>query len=113
MRAAIRTVRTDLFTVSSFDPGPLRPVASDHRDLHAVDRRERVEQAVPLLAAVPPDPELACRGAEVERRRLELVDVHRVAQDREEALLLRQTAGEPPPRAAAVLAAPDGGGAAR
>src|SRR2546425_13292675 len=25
---------------------------SHHRDLHAVDRRERVEQAVPLLAAV-------------------------------------------------------------
>src|SRR5712691_4658493 len=84
-----------------------------HRDLHAVDRRERVEQAVPLLAAVPSDPELSRRGAEVERRRLELVDVHRVAQDREEALLLRQTAGEPPPRAAAVLAAPDGGDAAR
>ena len=37
-----------------------------------------------------PDPELAGRGAEVERGRLQLVDVHRVAQHREEALLLRQ-----------------------
>src|SRR5205807_6591901 len=34
-------------------------VSSDHGDLHAVDRRERVEQAVPLLAAVAADPELS------------------------------------------------------
>src|SRR2546426_5076386 len=85
---------------------------SDHRDLHAVDRRQRVEQAVPLLAAVPPDPQLSRRGPEVERGRFELVDVHRVAQDREEALLLRHAAGELPPRAAAILAAPDRGSAA-
>src|SRR5262245_65631090 len=74
------------------------------RDLHAVDRRQRVEETVPLLAAVPPDPELARRGAEVERRRLLLVDVHRVAQHREIGLFLREAASEPAPRVAAVLA---------
>src|SRR5712692_6381276 len=93
-----------------FRPDGLRKGApslgSDHGDLHAVDRRERVEQAAPLLTAVSPDPELTGRGREVERGRLELVDVHRVALDREEALLLRQPAGEPPPRVATVFAAP-------
>ncbi len=78
-----------------------------------MDRREGVEQAAPLLATVSPNPELACRGPEVERGRFELVDVHRVALDREEAFLLRQPAGEPPPRATAVLASPDRGSAAR
>ena len=86
---------------------------SHHRNLHAVDRRERIEQAAPRLAAVSPDPELSGRGPEVERGRLELVDVHRVALDREEALLLRQAAGKPLPRAAAILAAPDRGRGAR
>ena len=82
---------------------------SHHRDLHAVDRRQRVEEATPFLAAVTTDPELAGRGAEVERGRAEVVDVHRVPQDREVALLLRHSACEPLPRAAAVLAAPDRG----
>src|SRR5213594_2969056 len=39
--------------------------ASRHGDLDAMDRRERVVQALPLLAAVAPDPELTGRGAEV------------------------------------------------
>src|SRR6516165_4670706 len=86
---------------------------SHHRDLQAVDRRQRVEEATPFLAAIATDPELAGRGAEVERGRAKVIDVHRVPQDREVALLLRQSACEPLPRAAAVLAAPDRGGAAR
>src|SRR2546425_618749 len=86
---------------------------SDHRDLDAVDRRERVEQAVPLLAAVATDPELARGGAEVERGRLQLVDGHRVAQDRVVGILLREAAGKTLPGAAAVLAAPHGRGAVR
>src|SRR5207237_1329424 len=94
-------------------PRLMAVVSSDHRNLHAVDRRERVEQAAPLLAAVAADPELSRRGPEIERGRLELVDVHRVALDREEALLLRQPAREPLPRTAAILAAPDRGCTAR
>src|SRR6266478_6469794 len=34
---------------------------SHHRDLHAVDGRQRIEEAAPLLAVIPPDPELAFR----------------------------------------------------
>src|SRR5438034_1172875 len=60
---------------------------SNHRDLDAVDGRERIEKAAPIFAAVAADPELSGRGPEVERGRLELVDGHRVALDREEALL--------------------------
>src|SRR5208282_5344039 len=86
---------------------------SHDRDLHAVDRRQRVEKATPFLAAVTTHPELPGRGAEVERGRAEVVDVHRVPQDREVGLLLRHSACEPFPRAAAVLAAPYRGGAAR
>src|SRR5437867_8999158 len=86
--------------------------SSDHRDLHAVDRRERVEQAAPVLAPIAAHPELTRRGPEVERGRAELVDVHRVALDGEEALLLRQPAREPPPGVAPVLAAPAPGGPA-
>src|SRR5262245_65905958 len=74
------------------------------RDLHAVDRRKRVEETVPLLAAVAPDPELTRRGSEVERRRLLLVDVHRVERDREVGVLLREAFGEPAPRSTGVLA---------
>src|SRR5262245_43743888 len=94
--------------VPSPDVSPRR-ASSHHRDLHVVDGRQRFEQAVPFLAALASDPELAGRGPEVERRRLEAVDVHRVALDREIALLLRQALREPAPRAAAVLAAPHGG----
>jgi hypothetical protein len=41
---------------------------SDHRHLHAVHRREGIEDAVPRLAAVAADPDLAGRRAEIERR---------------------------------------------
>src|SRR5262249_34288452 len=51
-------------------------------------------------------PELPSSGAEIERWRLEVVDRHRVAQDREVGLLLRQSLGELRPRLAAVFAAP-------
>ena len=40
---------------------------SHNRDLNAVDRRQRVKEAAPFLAAFTTDPELASRGAEVER----------------------------------------------
>src|SRR5262245_4811574 len=79
---------------------------SDHRDFHAVDGREGVEETAPLLAAVVADPESSGGGAEVERGRLQVVDVHRIALNREETLLLWQAAGEPLPRVTAVLAAP-------
>src|SRR5439155_12498481 len=81
--------------------------------LDAMDRRERVEQALPLLPSVPPDPELPGGGPEIEGRRLQVVEVQRVAQHREVALLPGQTQREFLPRAAAVFAAPDGRGAAR
>src|ERR1700730_11278823 len=78
-------------------------------NLDAVDRGQRIEQAVPLLAALPPDPELTGRRSEVERGNLEAVDVHRVAQDGEVALLVRQPTRESAPRVAAILAAPHRG----
>src|SRR5262249_29079259 len=62
----------------------------DQRHLHALDRGQRLLQHLPLLAAVASDPQLPRRRAEVERRGLRLVDVHRVTQHREVALLLRQ-----------------------
>src|SRR5579864_350821 len=93
--------------------GRRRQGGLDDGDLHAVDWRQGLEQAAPLLAAVAPDPELTGRGAEVEGWRRDLVDRHRVAQDREVAGLLREAAGEPPPGVAAVLAAPDRGRATR
>jgi len=64
------------------------------RDFHAVDGRQRVEQAIPIFAAVTSDPELSGRGAEVEGGGFEVVDVHGVALDGEEALLLGQPLGE-------------------
>ena len=93
-------------------PNPPRPPSSDQRHLDAEDWRERIEEAAPLLPAVAPDPELPGGGPEVERRRLEFVDAHRVAQDREVARLLRQPLCESPPRAAAIFAAPHRGRAA-
>jgi hypothetical protein len=80
---------------------------SHDRDLHAVDRRKRIEQAVPFLAAVAAHPELTGRGPELKRRRLEIVKVHSIAEHGEETFLLRQSLGQPPPRVAAVLAPPD------
>src|SRR5215475_12482201 len=80
----------------------------DDRDLHVVNGRQRVEQAFELLAAFSPDPELPGSRAEVERGRLELVDRHRVAKNREVALFLRQPFRQPRPGVAAVLASPDG-----
>ena len=62
---------------------------SHDRDLDVVDRGQGIEQAVPLLAALPSDPELTGRRSEVKRGRLEPVDIHRVALDGEVALLLR------------------------
>ena len=38
-----------------------------------MDRRERVEEAVPALASVPADPELSGGGAEIEGGRLQVV----------------------------------------
>src|SRR5438552_3682930 len=86
---------------------------SEYRDLHAVDWRQRVEQAAPVLAAVAPHPQLARRSAEIESGFLELIDVQRVALDREEAFLLRQAAREAFPGIAAVCASPHCGRAAR
>src|SRR5262245_25896789 len=82
---------------------------SDDRHLHVEDRRQRVEQALPLLAALAAHPQLAGGGAEVERRRPGLVDVHPVAEHGEEAVPLRQPLRELLPRAAAVLAPPYAG----
>src|SRR5437773_11217181 len=82
---------------------------SHDRDLDVVNRGQRIEQAVPLLTALPPDPKLTGRRAEVECGCLEPVDVHRVAQDGEVALLLRQPTREPAPRLAAILASPHRG----
>src|SRR5439155_20878420 len=87
--------------------------SSHYRDFHAVDRWKRVKQAVPFFAAVSSDPELSGRGSKVEGRGCELVDVHGVALDGEEALLLGQPLGEALPGIAAVLAAPNRGHAAR
>src|SRR2546427_798577 len=85
---------------------------SHDRDLDVVDRGQRIEQAVPLLTALPPDPELTGRRSEVERWCLEPVDVHCVAQDGEVALLLRQPTRDPAPRVAPILAPPHRGRAA-
>src|SRR5262245_26140754 len=84
-----------------------RAPASGHPDLHAVDRREGLEEAIPLLAAVAADPELAGGGADVKGRRLQIVDGHRVAQDGEVGVLLREPLREALPGAAAVGGAPD------
>ena len=40
---------------------------SDNRDFYAVDRGQRVEQALPFLAAFAPNPELSGGGPEIER----------------------------------------------
>src|SRR5215469_17317010 len=82
------------------------PQNSHDRDLDVVNRGQRIEQAVPLLTPLSPDPQLAGRRAEVECRRLKPVDVHRIAQDGEIALLFRQSPREPTPRLAATLATP-------
>src|SRR5437588_2812436 len=91
----------------------MRPVSSSYyRHLDTMNRRQRVEQAAPLLAAVAPHPQLPRGRAEVERGGLEVVDGHAVALDGEEALFLRQATSQPAPGIAAVLAAPDRGRAA-
>src|SRR5690348_5441883 len=79
---------------------------SHDRDLDVVNRRQRIEQAVPLLTALPTDPQLTGRRAEVECGCLEQVDVHRVAQDGEVALLLWQPTRDAAPRLATIFAAP-------
>src|SRR4051812_13519922 len=78
-----------------------------------MDWGQRIEQAIPLLTALSSDPELTRRCSEVERGRLDPVDVHRIAQNSEVALLLRQPSREPAPRIAAILATPHCGRAAR
>src|SRR5438034_4698815 len=82
-------------------------------DLHAVDGREGIEQALPPLAAVAANPELSRRSPEIESWRGQLVDVQRVAQNGEVALLLRQSFSELLPGATAVLTTPDARGGAR
>src|SRR5215471_11481961 len=89
-----------------------RPNSHDG-DFDVVYGGQRIKQAVPLLAALPPDPQLTGGRAEVECGCPEPVDVHRVAQDGEVALLLRQPTREPTPRLAAIFAAPHRGRAAR
>src|SRR5215471_7053626 len=86
----------------------LHPVclSSHNTDLDVVNRRQRIEEAIPLFTTLPPDPKLASRRPEVERGSLEAVDVHRVAQNREIALLLGQPARKPSPGLAAIFAAP-------
>src|SRR5205823_6557739 len=91
--------KVDLTVGLNFSP-------SDDGNLDVVDRRQRIEQALPLFAAFSANPELAGRRAEVERRRLEPIDVHRIAQNGEVALLFRQPARESVPRGAAILATP-------
>src|SRR5205085_68224 len=93
---AIRHLRVS-FTCGALRIVPRAP-GLDHGDLHAVNWRQRIEHAAPLLATVPPNPELPCRRTEIERRRFQLVDAHRVAEDREVALLLRQSTRQPFPR---------------
>src|ERR1041384_1149175 len=90
----------------------IRGIPLDDGDFHAVNRRERVEQALPFLAAVAAEPELAGGGAEVERGRRKFVDVHRVAQHGEVGGFFGETLAELFPGVAAVFGAPDGGGAA-
>src|SRR5262249_28439130 len=80
-----------------------------YRHLHIVDWRQRVEEAVELLSAIPANPELTGRRPEIQRRCFEAVDVHRVPQDSEVAVLFRKALREPGPRIAAILATPDGG----
>src|SRR5690348_13217027 len=84
--------RASLQRVARYHPsGQGRSTLASHdRDLDVVDRGQRIEQAVPLLTTLPPDPQLTGRRAEIECRCLELIDVHRVAQDGEVALLPRQ-----------------------
>src|SRR5439155_24147436 len=94
-------------------PAQTSSAVSHDGSLDAMDRRERVEQALPLLPSVPPDPELPGGGPEIQGWRLQVVEVQRVAQHREVALLPGQTHREFLPTAAAVFAAPDGRGAAR
>src|SRR5882762_1779517 len=81
-------------------------LASHDRELEVVTLEQRIEEAVPLLTTLAPDPRLTGRGVEVECKCLEPVDVHRVAQDGEVALLPRQPTCEPTTRLAAIFAAP-------
>src|SRR2546426_10528977 len=69
-----------------------RPLRSSHNGgLHTMDWRKRFEEALPSLAAVAAHPELSGGGPEIERGRLQVVDVQRVAQHGEIALLLGQS----------------------
>jgi len=43
-----------------------RQGSSRDGDLDVVDRGQRIEQAIPMLAALPPDPQVTGRRAEVE-----------------------------------------------
>src|SRR5438552_12066937 len=86
---------------------------SDYGDFHAVDRRERIEETVPLLAAVAADPELSGRRPEIKRWRPQFVYVHRVSQHRKIAFLFWKSFRKFVPRVAAILAAPDCGSSAR
>src|SRR5687767_10377967 len=92
--------RTRRTMVTVFD------ASSDHCHLNVVDRGQRIEQAVPLLTALPPNPELAGRRPEIQRGRLEAVNVHRIALNSKVAILLWQPTREPGPRAPAILATP-------
>src|SRR5215471_19620000 len=86
----------------------LHPVclSSHNTDLDIVNRRQRIEQAIPLFTTLPPDPKLASRRAEVESGRLEAVDIHCVPEDGEVALLLGKPVRETVPRLSATFAAP-------
>ena len=60
------------FGISRPPPQQPKAIQSSHDGhLHAVDRRERVEQAFPLLAAVATDPELAGGRPKIEGGRRE------------------------------------------
>src|SRR6266568_7861525 len=100
--------------MSQSEPATCRLFAwSDHCNFYTVDRRERIEKAIPLLPAVAADPELSGRGAEIKGRRSQLINVHRIPQHGEVAFPFGKTFRQFVPRVAAILAAPDGGSSTR
>src|SRR5262249_55166867 len=82
----------------------LRP----RRNRHRVDLRQVGGDLAPALALVVAGPDLAAGRAQVESHRVATVAAHRLAFDREPALLAREAVVLPLPRGAGVAGAVDG-----
>src|SRR5256885_1702808 len=97
----------DLWPQAAADSSAARPGSLQRLHLHRENAREVAHDSVPAASVIRGRVHLAAASAEVDAARIETVDRHRVAQDVDVAVLLRQALRQRFPFVATGLAAVD------